>query len=641
MKPHRPAPVGRKLLACATFVATALAHLHGQSAPAVQLEPYVVTATRTPTPRDETAASVTVVTATDLTQAGYTDPADVLRMVPGLYLTSPGPEAGAGRLLTRGTPTRQTVITLDGRRLPPALAGAFDLSNLTLDNIDHIEILRGPSSALDGGNAIGGVINLISHRATPGVPEGQVTAEAGSFDTVRTAVTGSAATTKADVSAAASWLSTDNARANNDLDRKAANVTVGWQVTGPARLDLALSYFRSDAGFPDTTSVNNPLARLQSEVFSVSPGLRVNSGDRFQESLFYSLSRQQLSPSGFSASTYPAPQPADESVGANGTTTVTSNQLDYQATYRATDTWLLTAGATWLRTEAKRFNNGTGDVPFGFTAPGDDILRTDTSAGIFLQSQWEPRPDVHLIQALRHDTTSSYGDSTTWRLAGSWRLPESRTLLQASYATAFAPPSVQDTSPALYGNPDLQPERSRGWELGLEQPLANHLLVANATYFYNRVTDLIQYDSSAFTVTNIGRNTNSGVELGLKFTPWSKLSWQADYTFLEARDDLAATPLIGRPKHLVQSTLTWTPTDAWSVVLGGRWVGGVQDYSPGAFTATPQPSYGTYRAMVRWQPSARLTLFARVENLLNSAYAEIPGYPANPRGLYAGASLKF
>jgi vitamin B12 transporter len=595
----------------------------------ITLDTVVVTATRTPTAVEATAASVSLITRADLETAGYADPADALRDVPGLYYAAPGPGASAGRLLTRGTFSRHTLVLLDGRRLPEGLAGNFDIAYLPASSVERIEMVRGASSALNGGNALGGVINLLTHCATPGERLVRASAEAGSFGTVGGEVFASGADERVNASVGAAAWRTDNDRPHNALERQSARVNVGGSVTANLYADVSAIAFRSDAELPNTTAVNDRFASLETELFSVSPGLRLKTGEQLQQSLFYSVSRLELSPSGFVAG-FGVP---GRTFGANGTTTIDSGQLDYQADFQASDTLKLSAGASWLRTEAERFNDGTGAVPFGFTAPGVDVSRADESRAVFAQAQWEALPDLHLVAALRHEHTQDYGDHVTWRGGASWRAPGTRTLLRASYATAFAPPSVQDTATALFGNPDLQSEKGRAWEFGVEQSLPGERVTVSAVYFRNRIKDLIVYDPGTFLVQNVAELTNQGLELGVEFRASETVTLRSDYTYLDqdAENDALGLSYVGRPQHLFQNTLTWRPTQAFTGTLGVRHVRGVEEFGGAA-----QPDYTVVRVAAQWAFRKNVTAFARVENLLDEDYAEIPGFPANPIGAYVG-----
>ncbi|MCX6937569.1 MAG: TonB-dependent receptor [Verrucomicrobia bacterium] len=599
------------------------------SAPVV-LSPVVVTATRTPTPVEATAASVTLITRADLDAAGYSDAADALRDVPGLYYASPGPGAAAGRVLMRGTPSRHTLVLLDGRRLPAGLAGNFDLANLLMSSVDRIEVVRGSSSALNGGNALGGVINLLTHCPSPGERVARVSTEAGSFGTVAGDAFVSAAEGSLNASVGVGASRTDNDRAHNATERGSARASLGWQATTTLYADVAATYFRSDAELPNSTTVNDRFATLRTEVYSVSPGLRLKTGENLTQSLFYAATTQELNPRGFVAY---FPSTPGRSGGANGTTTIDGGQLDYQADWRTTETLQLTAGAAWLRNESERFNDGTGDVPFGTTVPGVDVTRTEESRAVFAQAQWEALKDVNLIQALRHESAGDYGDHTTWRSGASWRAPVTRTLVRASYATAFAAPSVQDTATAFFGNPALKAETARSWEAGVEQALAGERVTLGATYFHNRIDDLIVYDPGSFSLDNVARSTNQGLELAAAWTPVAAVSVRADYTYLEqdAENDALGLSYIGRPKHVFQNTLIWKPVAAVSWTLGVRHVRGVEEYAGAA-----QPSYTVVRTAVQWAWREDLTVFARIENLFDADYAEIPGFPANPTGYYLG-----
>jgi vitamin B12 transporter len=595
----------------------------------VVLSPVVVTATRTPTPVEATAASVSLITRADLDAAGYADPADALRDVPGLYYAAPGPGAAAGRLLTRGTFSRHTLVLLDGRRLPEGLAGNFDVAYLPSSSVERIEVVRGASSALNGGNALGGVINLLTHCATPGERVVRASAEAGSFGTVGGDVFASGASERVNASVGVAARRTENERDHSSLDRESARVNVGATLTANLYADVTALYFHSDAELPNTTAVNDRFAALDTEMFSVSPGLRLKTGDSVEQSLFFSVSRFELAPSGFTG-VFGLP---GRTYGSNGLTTIDNSQLDYQADWQASDTLKLTAGAAWLRTEAERYNNGTGAVPFGFVVPGVDVRRADESRAVFAQAQWEAVENLHLVGTVRHEHTDDYGDPVTWRGGASWRAAGARTLLRGSYATAFAPPSVQDTATALFGNPGLKSETARAWEAGIEQPLPGDRVVLSAVYFHNRIKDLVVYDPGSFAVQNVAELTNQGIEFGVDLRVSERVTFRTDYTYLEqdAVNDALGLSYIGRPAHLFQNTLTWRPIQTVTFTLGLRHVRGLEEIG-----GVPQPNYTVVRVAAQWAFRPNLTAFTRVENLLDEDYAEIPGFPANPIGAYVG-----
>lgn len=599
------------------------------------LAPVVVTATRTETPADRTGASVTLWEASTLDAAGLGSVGDVLRLTPGMHFAAPGPDGLTPRVFTRGTPTRHTLFLLDGRRLPVNLAGAFDPTVLGLDGLERIEVVRGPLSAVTGGNAMGGVVNLISNRAEPGETRASLRGELGSFETRALRLAAQAADDRLDATVSAGWFETANDRPNNDVERATFGTHFGVTATERVYADVRFDYSRRKGGAPNTTVVDDRTARLDTEFYQVSPGLRLELGERWTHALFFSYGRQEYAPRGFLED---FPLPPGRSFGANGVTTVQTREADYQADFAATDDWRLTFGGSFQQTRAERFNDGTSTVG---GVPGVDVRQRDESAAVFAQSQWSPVDWLDLIQAVRHDDTDNHGGRTTWRAAAAGRVPATGTRWHAGYSTAFSPPTAQDLAPVFFGNPALSPEKARGWEVGLAQPLAGGRATVSATWFRNRIDDLIVFDLGTFTLENVGRNTNEGVELGLRLVPWEQLAFEVQHTWLDARDDTAGTRLTGRARHVTQAAVTWRPVEAVTAVWTARHVSGVNDFAPGAFAATPQPSYQHHRLAVTWAVSERASVFGRVENLFNSGYEEVPGYPANPRGYYAGATLSF
>jgi vitamin B12 transporter len=215
-----------------------------------------------------------------------------------------------------------------------------------------------------------------------------------------------------------------------------------------------------------------------------------------------------------------------------------------------------------------------------------------------------------------------------------------KTLLHANYGTAYTPPTPQDLTPVFGGNPNLlDPERSRGYEIGIEQPLLDNQLLLHATWFRNDIEDTYQYLPPFFIPTAVGEATTSGVESGIQWTPCQSFSANLNYTYLDATDDTNDARLVRRPRHSINGGITVKPHNDVTVSLSAAYVIDRED-----FTAAGQADVEDFlnvRLSATWRVTKNVEVFGRIENLLGDQYEEIPGFPALDTGAYAGVKLRF
>ncbi|HYV28853.1 MAG TPA: TonB-dependent receptor plug domain-containing protein, partial [Candidatus Eisenbacteria bacterium] len=296
-----------------------------------RLPEVVVTATRSPQDAEQTGVTVSVVTREEMDAKNIHSLADALQSVPGLSVVQSGTPGQITSVFVRGTESNHTLLAVDGRRVTPALAGGFFYENYTLDNVDRIEIVRSPSSVLYGADSIGGVINIIT-KSGRGLekPEYEASFEGGSFNTFRESAGTRGAIGKFDYAISASQFSADFPRDNNDFRQTSVRGSVGYEVSKELYFDLKGSYFTADGGSPGTIVFPDPIATLQREVGSISPGVTWKPNEKFESKLFYSFEDQY--------------QRYRDQFGTDNKLKMDSHQIDWQNNLAVLDTWDLTAG---------------------------------------------------------------------------------------------------------------------------------------------------------------------------------------------------------------------------------------------------------------------------------------------------------
>ena len=265
----------------------------------------------------------------------------------------------------------------------------------------------------------------------------------------------------------------------------------------------------------------------------------------------------------------------------------------------------------------------------------------------FVQASFRPITNLLLVAGGRIDSFSDFGTVATWRVAGSYIIASTGTTLRSSYATGFSPPSIQDKIFRQNINDPLFPERSRGFDVGFEQSLWKKQLTFGANFFYNHLSNIIGFDNN-FNTFNLGEARTQGVEAFARWEPIAKLVLTASYTYLDARRtnglDISqpnGARLPRRARNQLAATISYQCWhDRLTAGFEGRMVNGREDANFGAPNSNI-PDYSVCRLWVNLQVTKQLRLTARIENLTNRAYAEVPGFPALSRGYFGGAEWRF
>jgi vitamin B12 transporter len=587
------------------------------------LSEVVVTATMTETESWRTASSVTVIDRKKIEEQQYRLVVDALRSVPGMTVVTPGIPGNVATVMTRGTTTKDTALMIDGRPVPANLAGSFNLETMTLDNVERIEVLRGPAASLYGGRTMGGVINIIT-RSGKGLekPKTTVFAETGSYGTAREGISSIGSYGKLDWGFEASRTDMQGQRENSQFRQTNLSGKAGYQFADSLRFDLDTRYYSATSGTPGTIYAPSPDASLLSEFWSISPRLVWNTSKSWTQSLTFSHSQFRQVGTGMGGFFNP-----------NNRTSSRTDFIEYKNVVKVTDWWTLTAGAWFQDQKISRYNDDAGML---------DISQAVTSVAFFAQSQAELFKGFNLINGIRYDKYSAFSNALTWRSGVSYMVPRAGTVLHANYGTAYTPPTPQDLTPVFGGNPGLiTPERSRGYEAGISQPMFKNKLTLSATFFRNDLRNTYQYPAPLYIPVAIGAATTQGLESGLTWDPCTMFGANLSYTYLDAYDNTNMARLVRRPRHSVSAGFRFQPVKDVTFNLNAVYVIDRQDYDAVTFAQVNLPDFLNVRLSASWRVNERVDVFARVENLLGKKYQEIPGYPVMGTGAYAGLRLRF
>src|SRR5205823_3280677 len=261
----------RSLFFLVSFLATSICYAHQSSpTPVPDSEPIVITGTRIDIPLDQSPASISVVTSQDFEEKQIERVADALREVPGLSVVQSGTAGQLTSVFTRGLRSEHTQVLLDGIPINQGLAGLMNFADFTTDDIDRVEVVRGPQSTLYGPRALAGVIQIFTKRGD-GDPTFMFSAEGGSYGTFREVFESEGKIGQLDYSLGLSRVDTDNARPNNQYRLTNAIADIGWSPDTTLRIGSLITYSLADTGNPNTIFDPKPLDNFLTERWLIGP----------------------------------------------------------------------------------------------------------------------------------------------------------------------------------------------------------------------------------------------------------------------------------------------------------------------------------------------------------------------------------
>lgn len=577
-----------------------------------RLDPVAVTATRGAQPIADLLADLTVIDADAIARAGVRGLAELLQRQPGVEITRNGGPAGVSGVFIRGASPGQTLVLVDGQRVGSASTGATTLEAIPLEAVERIEILRGPASSLYGADAIGGVIQIFTHAATP-TPRASVSASYGSYATreVNALVSGSAGPLR--VSLQGAGVASNGFNATTDPAGFNYNPDADGYRSGNATVDLAL-----------------PLAEgqeLGARYLYNRLNARYDGGPGFDDRTITTLetwqatSRNRLAP--FWVSRLTAGQSTDDSVSQTGFGEFPFGTRQRQVVWQnefALPAGTLTAGYEWRQERV--------------SADADFAVTSRITNSLFAIYQW--RDAVHAFQAnLRQDDSSQYGGQTTGALAYGYRLtPALR--LTAGASTGFKPPSFNDLYFPGFGTPDLEPETARNLEAGVHWAgtVGQARLDARAIAYRNRIDQLIVSRCDASfncTPQNVDEATLTGVTFALEWNV-GDLAVTASLDLGDPRDDRTGNLLPRRARQHGAISVSDTFGDAR---LGAELIASSYRYDDAA-NRVRLPGYATLNLTAEWSPTISFTIFARADNVFDVDYVLADGYATGGATMSAG-----
>ncbi len=520
-----------------------------------RLSEVVISATKTATPTLEVASSISVIDSAEIANRNSFNVADLLRDQYGVYVAQQGSPGALESIFLRGGNSNHTLVLIDGveMNMPNDPSNTFDFSDLTTDNIERIEILRGPQSILYGSDALAGVINIVTRKGY-GPLKALLSFEGGSYGTLKGLGGINGRVNIMDYSATFSKYKTTGFSAastkykgNSEKDgTDNENITSRFGFNFSPNFDLNVFYRYNNANtdydqhggmFGDDPTY---IYKLDESAFRTE----VNS------SLFNGLLTQKLGFSYFrNVRKYSYDSILYNPYSSTSFYDGRKIKFDLQNNLNLSENLKFILG---LETEQEKAY--TEFYSFNSSYLYENIIpfRSLRTSAVYLENQFKLLNSIFGTIGLRLDHHEKFGNKITYRIAPAYIIWQTGTKIKATYGTGFKTPSLIYLFDPSYGNPNLKPEESNGWDAGFEQ-FINNYLTFGITYFSNSYKDLFGFDQN-FREVNIDKALTNGVEIFMDSNPAENLKIKADYTFTHAVDKSNNSPdknlvLLRRPKH--------------------------------------------------------------------------------------------
>ncbi len=612
-----------------------------------ELDPVVVLGSLVPRPVSEIGSAISVIGSEALEIRQINLVSDVLREVPGVAVSRTGPPGTLTQVRIRGAEGNQTLTYIDGIEANNPIFGEFNYANLVAADVEQIEILRGAQSALYGSESIGGVIAVTTKSPQEGFQaEGEL--EAGSFETTRFfgALGGG---------------------------NKTARLRAAFQHYDTGGISSSPSGSEEDGFTNFTGSLKG--------VFEPSDALRIESVIRYVDSEVDTDAQE------FSFGTVQDANQTSESEDLFAKLDAIGTLLDGAVTlrgyvgYTQSDFDNFTDGTETSASRGERLDVGvqaSGYVQQGRARHGLTVALEQEQLDFRNESQFLPAPNVqedeqlslageytldfderlYAAAAVRQDYNDVFDDATTFRVSAAYIFNETGTRLHASWGEGITDPGFNErfgfNPDTFIGNPDLKPERSEGFDFGVEQTLFDGDLKFDVTYFEANLEDEISTSfvqdpvTGAFVstpVNNPGESDRSGIEVSFAARLNDQFSLDGQYSYLDATGSDELTE-VRRPQNIASLNINWTGLgDRADANLGIDYNGENEDL----FFGFADPSFTPRRTLdaftlVRlagsYAVNDQLEVFARGENILDEDYQEVIGFASPGAAGYVGIRVR-
>jgi len=611
-----------------------------------QLRDVVITATRTENPLKDLANSISLIDSAEISARNKLVVFDLLKEEYGINYTSQGGANKLASIYIRGGNANHTLILVDGVELNMTNdpGNSYDFSFLPTDNVERIEVLRGPQSTLYGSNAMAGVINIITQKGY-GSPKFSLSAEGGSYGTYRGLADVSGSYDVFNYSVAVSRFKTtgfssassnygntekDGSDNYNLTSRFGLNVLQNSGVIDNLDFNLFYRFSKGSSAYDQWGGLHgdDPTYVFNLQESALRGEAEANMFNGFWKSTLGASLFRNVRWYSFDSTTY-NPYSSNSLYDGN------KIKFDWQNNFQLTEWNLFTLG---IESQNEQANSDYYYGSYLSQFPSNTAYTT----GVYLQDQIKTG-NLFAAIGVRTDKHNLFGTVTTYSIAPAYFIPETGTKVKFTFGTAFHSPSLFDLFDPAFGNTALKPEKNTGWDAGMEQYLDNNKVAVGITYFSNQFENLFGYDSNYRTI-NIDKAETHGVEFYSTVEVTANTKFKLNYTFLKSNELSGpdqGLPLLRRPEGKLGFVLFNTFGNKLNTTfeldyVSTRYDDNFSSYPTVRVTLKP---YTLVNVSASYTLFSYLDFYGRIDNLFNTAYEEIYGYGVPALSGYLGFKL--
>jgi vitamin B12 transporter len=588
----------------------------------IKIKEVVVSATKIEEAIEETTSDVIVIKEQDIKEMNVEFVPEVLKNVSELNLIQNGGTGKQATVILRGGDSTHVLVMIDGVRVKSTTTGLFNFSGINIDEIERIEIIKGPQSTLYGSEAIAGVINIITRKGK-GKPKIDVSFESGSYGTYKSSVSISGGDKKLDYRLTTVYFYTDGisvAKQGTERDEyKNASVSgkFGFKPIEKFELEVSSKYYydRSELDYRDVDYLSY-----------------IHHGRHYMLSgkgkFYLSDSWEQILRVSKAADSLKDRDPDTPSLNSDVFTSI--DAIDWQHNFYISDAYTFTLGAEYRNEKGE--NKGKFD-------------KAIDNKALYLNNKLRLLNDDLVINAgLRYDDHETFGSETTYRIGTVYDFRPADLRIKSSYGTGFRAPTLNEL---FYegvmgsGNPNLKPEKSNSWEIGVEKDIVKDRAMVSLIYFdqdYKELIDWIETPPGSWTWTpqNITRSEVKGIEIGASIKITENTLLKTSYTYLDTENKETGKRLPGRPEDKLNMTVKYSKGDT-TILARYTFVGEAYD---DVNNSEKLASYSLVNLSSSYKLTRNIKLFGRIDNLLDEDYEVAKDYNTAGFSAFAGVKLE-
>ncbi len=610
-------------------------------------EGIIITATKNEIDKRETGASVSIITGEEIAESGKNFVSDVLRTIPGVDVISSGPLGSTTLVGIRGANPKNVLVLIDGVPVNDPIGGGgnktFDFANFPTENIERIEIIRGPNSVLYGSESAAGVINIITKKGE-GKPEFHFNVEGGSYLTFKETAIFTASNSLINFSLTASRTDSEGMtkRSNSDgsitglendpFHNTAVSSRTKVKILESVNLDFNIHYINSETA-TDETSGDSRFPMFYNELFS--------SGLAFNQSISFWDHKLSLSYSSSNTKNFSYP---DAGYYYHSYFNGINKKIEWLNNFNINTEYIKNIISLGLNA-----SNEKGSSLYFSNEPhwsGTPVYTVDTipeievtSIAVYIQNHFKLFDTLFFIAGGRYEYNQLYKSEFNYNFSVSGIIPVIETRIKGNIGSGFKAPTIYQLY-SSYGSRTLLPEKNFSFDAGFEQPFFKGIILFSIVYFNSQYTNMIKYDTNTSKFNNIGKAYMQGLESELTLKLPDNINISTGYTFTKATEGSSDAQSIRNPMHKVFAKFNWSFLKRGNINITYTYNSESADTVSSVYKYNANAPYHKLDLAASFWIIDSIQIFAKIDNLTDSTYQQAYGYAMPGLNASGGITVK-